>query len=208
MKEYKHWRTELDSDNILWVIFDRADKSVNALNSEVLDELNSIVDQIPQQAPKGVIFASGKDNGFIAGADIERFPELANINQAITFLRQGQKVFSKIEAISVPTVAMINGFCMGGGCELTLACDYRVALEDDKTKIGLPEVKLGIYPSWGGSVRLTRLVGAIKAMSIILPGSAVRASAARNIGFVDEVVPMRHLKVAAKSMILNRVKKH
>lgn len=208
MKEYKHWRTELDSDNILWVIFDRADKSVNALNSEVLDELNSLIDQIPQQSPKGVIFASGKDNGFIAGADIERFPELANINQAITFLRQGQKVFSKLEAISVPTVAMINGFCMGGGCELALACDYRVALEDDKTKIGLPEVKLGIYPSWGGSVRLTRLVGAIKAMSIILPGSAVRSSAARNIGFVDEVVPMRHLKVAAKSMILNRVKKH
>lgn len=208
MSDYQHWRTELDSDNILWVIFDRADKNVNALNDEVLAELDELIDRIPQFCAKGVIFVSGKDNGFIAGADIERFPELANINQAISFLRQGQKVFSKLEAIEVPTVAMINGFCMGGGCELVLACDYRIALDEDKTKIGLPEVKLGIYPSWGGSVRLTRLIGAPKAMSIILAGSAVRASVAKRMGFVDDAVPMRHLKTAARSMILNKEKKH
>lgn len=204
----QNWRTEIDSDNILWVIFDRSDKNVNALNAEVLHELDALLDYIPQSLAKGVIFASGKNNGFIAGADIERFPELANINQAITFLRLGQRVFNKIEAIEVPTVAMINGFCMGGGCELALACDYRVALDEDKTKIGLPEVKLGIYPSWGGSVRLTRLIGAVKAMGIILAGSAVRANVAKKLGFVDDAVPMRHLKTAAKWMILRHVKKH
>lgn len=207
-QQLQHWRTEVDSDNILWIIFDRADKNVNALNVEVLTEFEQVIESIPTFSAQGVIITSGKNNGFIAGADIERFPELANINQAVTFLRLGQRIFSKLEAVEIPTVAMINGFCMGGGFELALACDYRVALDDSKTKIGLPEVKLGIYPSWGGSVRLTRLIGALKAMGIILAGSTVRASVAKKLGMVDDVVPLRHLKIAAKWMILKHVKKH
>ncbi len=204
MSDYKHWKLDTDENKILWLTIDRQDSKVNSLNDEVLSEFNTILDHIPSQKPAGVVIRSAKKSGFIAGADIEQFVQIKDINEAISLLRKGQKVFDKLERLPVKTVAMIKGFCMGGGTELSLACKYRVALDDDSTRIGLPEVKLGIHPGWGGSVRLPRLIGAVKAMSVMLPGSAIRAKAAQRMGMVDAAVPERHLERAAVSYILGK----
>ena len=207
MNDYKHWQLETDSDNILWLTLERADSRVNSLNAEVLHEFNTILDHIEQSHPRGVIIRSGKHSGFIAGADIQQFGELKDVGQARELIRDGQKIFDKLATLKIPTVAMIQGFCMGGGTELSLACDYRVAEDGDKTRIGLPEVKLGIHPGWGGTVRLPRLIGVPKAMDLILTGRALRAKAAQRLGVIDVAVPMRHLIRAARQMIIKQPSK-
>lgn len=129
-------------------------------------------------------------------------------NEILGLLDLGQQVFNQLAALAIPTVAMIQGFCLGGGCELALACRYRVAEDGSKTKIGLPEVLLGIHPGWGGSVRLPRLVGAINAMDLLLSGRAITAKAAAKIGLIDFAVPERHLIQAARYCILNQLQPH
>ncbi len=208
MSEYKNWQLNKDDDGILWLTLDRHDASVNSLNHEVLSEFKQILSEIEDNLPTGVVIQSGKKTGFIAGADIEQFVKIKNVNEAISLVREGQKIFDQLEALKTPTVAMINGFCMGGGTELSLACDYRVACDDDKTRLGLPEVKLGIHPGWGGTVRLPRLVGAIKAMDVILSGRNVRAKSAAKMGMVDVAVPERHLVTATRDLILKKRPKH
>ncbi len=127
----------------------------------------------------------------------------------MNFLRKGQTVFSRLEALTIPTVAMIDGFCMGGGLELALACDYRIATDDKNTRLGLPEILLGIHPGWGGTVRLPRLIGGFNALSkIILTGAPLAAMKAKQLGLVDEVVPLRQLKRAAIYFIKNKPAKH
>jgi 3-hydroxyacyl-CoA dehydrogenase/enoyl-CoA hydratase/3-hydroxybutyryl-CoA epimerase len=209
MSTYQHWRLDVDGDQILWLYFDRKEASVNTLNHEVMDELSQILDSLANDTKhKGLIIASAKENGFVAGADIAQFSQLKDIDEAVDLLRKGQTVFGKIYALKIPSVAMINGFCLGGGLELALACTYRVAEEGSKTRLGLPEVKLGIHPGWGGSVRLPRLIGAPQALELILSGRTVSAKAAAKIGFVDAAVPRRHLVRAAKSYVLSYQKPH
>ncbi len=206
---YKHWHYEKDSDGILWLTIDREGASVNSMNREVFDEFDRILsDDIPHQNPKGVVILSGKKKGFIAGADITQFTALKTTDEAFDLIRQAQLVLDKLEALSMPTVAMINGFCLGGGLEVALACRYRVALDEEGTLIGLPEVKLGIHPGWGGTVRLPRLIGAPKAMSVMLPGNPVSARAAAKLGIVDVSVPLRELKRAATYYVLQQPKPH
>jgi len=127
---------------------------------------------------------------------------------AFDLIRQAQHVLDHIEALRIPTVAMIDGFCLGGGCELTLACRYRVASLESNTRIGLPEVKLGIHPGWGGTVRLPLLIGPSKAMSIMLPGRAISARAAKKIGMIDDAVPVRQLARAAHYFAMKKPKRH
>ncbi|MDP1604639.1 MAG: 3-hydroxyacyl-CoA dehydrogenase NAD-binding domain-containing protein [Legionella sp.] len=210
MTNYKHWESKTDSDNIVWLGINRKDTTVNAINADVLDELNSLLLEIANQKNvAGLIIYSVKEKGFIAGADVHAFSQFKTPAEAVDFLRKGQVVFARLEALSIPTVAMINGFCMGGGLELALACDYRVASDDKDTRLGLPEIMLGIHPGWGGTVRLPRLIGGFDALSkVILPGSALSAVKAKKLGIVDDVVPVRQLKRAAVFFIKNKPAKH
>ncbi|MCK7594813.1 3-hydroxyacyl-CoA dehydrogenase NAD-binding domain-containing protein [Pseudomarimonas salicorniae] len=185
---FRHWRPELRDGRVLLLQFDRAESSVNTLAQEVLAELEQIVERIAIEKPKAVVIASAKKAGFVAGADIKEFVEFDQRGVVLEAIEYGQKVFQSLAELSVPTVAAIDGHCMGGGTELALACRYRIASSSESTRIGLPEVKLGIYPGWGGSVRLPHLVGTPAAMDMMLTGRTLSASAARAIGLVDKVV--------------------
>ncbi len=183
-----HWQADPRTDGILVLTLNRADQNVNALSRAVLDELEAMVERIALEPPKGVVIISGKAAGFIPGADIKGFEDIAAKGQTEAWIRHGQLVFQKLAELRCPTVAAIHGHCMGGGTEIALACRYRVASRDEKTRIGLPEIKLGIYPGWGGSVRAPRLIGAPAAMDLMLTGRSLSASAARAMGLVDKVV--------------------
>ncbi|HEX5693757.1 MAG TPA: 3-hydroxyacyl-CoA dehydrogenase NAD-binding domain-containing protein, partial [Arenimonas sp.] len=183
-----HWQADQRADGVLVLTLNRADQNVNALNREVLDELEAMVERIALEPPKGMVIISGKPAGFIPGADIKGFEEIAAKGQIESWIRHGQLVFQKLAELRCPTVAAIHGHCMGGGTEISLACRYRIASRDEKTRIGLPEIKLGIYPGWGGSVRAPRLVGAPAAMDLMLTGRSLSASAAKGMGLVDKVV--------------------
>ena len=196
----QHWRSQVRSDGIVVLTLDRADLGVNALNRAVLDELDALVERVSFEKPKGLVFCSGKAAGFIPGADIKGFEEIHAKGQIFDWIRSGQLLFERIARLPFPTVAAIHGHCMGGGTELSLACRYRVASAADTTRIGLPEVKLGIYPGWGGSVRAPRLLGAPAAMDLMLTGRALRASQARAIGLVDKVLEAPLLLDAAIEM--------
>ncbi|HBD20495.1 MAG TPA: 3-hydroxyacyl-CoA dehydrogenase, partial [Arenimonas sp.] len=183
-----HWQADRRPDGILVLTLNRADQGVNALSRAVLDELEAMVERIALELPKGIVIISGKAAGFIPGADIKGFEEIAAKGLVEDWIRRGQLVFQKLAELRCPTVAAIHGHCMGGGTEIALACRYRVASRDEKTRIGLPEIKLGIYPGWGGSVRAPRLVGAPAAMDLMLTGRSLSASAAKAMGLVDRVV--------------------
>jgi 3-hydroxyacyl-CoA dehydrogenase/enoyl-CoA hydratase/3-hydroxybutyryl-CoA epimerase len=210
MSNYKHWQMRTDASNIIWLGMDRQDALVNSINNEVLDELNGLLHEISQiKNAKGLVIHSLKSKGFIAGADVNSFAHLEDTGAAVDFLRKGQAVFSYLESLSIPTVAMIDGFCMGGGLELALACNYRIATDDKHTRIGLPEVLLGIHPGWGGTVRLPRLIGGFHALSeVILTGRHLSASRAKSLGIVDDVVPLRQLARATVYYINNQPAKH
>lgn len=210
MSNYKHWQKRLDDGHIAWLGLDRKNSAVNTINDEVLDELNGLLHEISQDNEvKGVVIQSLKTKGFIAGADVNTFAHFNDPAQAVDFLRKGQAVFSYLETLKVPTVAIINGFCMGGGLELVLACDYRIATDDKDTRLGLPEVLLGIHPGWGGTVRLPRLIGGFHALTqVMLTGAALSASRAKALGLVDDVVPLRQLARAATYFITTTPAKH
>jgi 3-hydroxyacyl-CoA dehydrogenase / enoyl-CoA hydratase / 3-hydroxybutyryl-CoA epimerase len=198
----RHWKTELRPDGVFVLSFDREGESVNTFGQEVLIELNSLLERIALEPPKALVLRSGKDKGFIAGADIREFQEFDRKGTIGDSIRRGQAIFQRIADLPFPTVAAIHGFCMGGGTEISLACRYRIASNDPSTRIGLPEVKLGIYPGWGGSVRLPRLIGAPAAMDIMLTGRTLSASSARALGVVDKVVEATSLIEAAATLAL------
>lgn len=201
----KHWKCRQDEDLILWLGLDKQDASTNTLNAEVLEELKEILDAIvTKNLPKGVVIYSLKDNGFIAGADIQQFKKFENEEQAFQLIRKGQLILQQIADLPVPTVALIHGFCLGGGLELALACHYRICVQDSKIKLGLPEVMLGIHPGWGGTIRLPLMIGAFKAMDLILSGRTVNGKAALKMGFIDSLVPKRHCLKAVKHFITNK----
>ena len=197
-----HWRAQARPDGVMVVALDRAGESVNALSQDVLIELDGVLERLAIDPPKGVVFCSAKDSGFIAGADIKEFQGFDATGNVGGALQRGQQVFQRLAELPCPTVAAIHGFCMGGGTELALACDYRVASKDGSTRIGLPEVKLGIYPGWGGSVRLPRLVGAPAALDMMLTGRTLSANAARANGLVDKVVDKAVLVDSAAALAL------
>lgn len=199
---FAHWQSEWRDDGVVVLSLDRAGESVNSLSQAVLDELSLIVQRLHIDPPNAVVIRSGKAKGFIAGADIGEFRDFdatGGVNDAIY---RGQQVFQRLAELPCPTVAAIHGFCMGGGTELALACRYRAASSDPSTRIGLPEVKLGIIPGWGGTVRLPRLIGAPAAMDLMLSGRTVSASAAKAMGLVDRVAAPDQLLQAAVDLAL------
>jgi 3-hydroxyacyl-CoA dehydrogenase/enoyl-CoA hydratase/3-hydroxybutyryl-CoA epimerase len=196
-----NWRLERDADDIAWLTLDCRDSGTNTLSAAVLEELSEVLDGLAASPPAGLVIQSAKANGFIAGADVKEFTTLADSESAATLIKRGQSVMDRLEALGFPSVALIHGFCLGGGLELALACRYRVADNDAATRLGLPEVRLGIHPGFGGTVRLTRLIGPLPAMDLMLSGRAVSARAAKKLGMVDHAVPARHLRQAARSLI-------
>ncbi len=202
----QHWHADRDKDDIVWLSLDRANTSANSLSHEVLEELRSILENLQKQLPAGLIIRSAKKNGFIFGADIKEFTELKDATETMALIRRGQSIMDMIENLSCPTLALINGVCMGGGTELALACDYRIA--DTDARIGLPEIKLGIHPGFGGVARSIPLLGAPAAMDIMLSGRTVYASPARRMGLVDAVVPLRQMESAARYYISSRPAKY
>jgi 3-hydroxyacyl-CoA dehydrogenase/enoyl-CoA hydratase/3-hydroxybutyryl-CoA epimerase len=199
----KHWKLSTDADNLAWLYFDRAGASTNTFSSEALRELGSIADHLREMPPKGLAILSAKENGFAAGADIEEFTRLASPEEANAFLVLGNEVFDKIAALPFPTVAMVHGFCMGGGTELALACRYRVMDDGPKSRMGLPEVMLGIVPGWGGAKRMPELIGAAPALDLMLTGRAIDARRAKKLGLVDAVTPRRHFDNAVRQLLAN-----
>ncbi|MDJ0700549.1 MAG: 3-hydroxyacyl-CoA dehydrogenase NAD-binding domain-containing protein [Woeseiaceae bacterium] len=197
----KHWNVETDSDGIAWLRLDRAESSANTLSSEVLLELNGIVDSLLAKPPKGAVIYSGKASGFIMGADINEIADISDADKAYELTRLGQQFFDRIEALPFPTVAAINGFCMGGGLELAMACKYRLGLAGDKRVLGLPEVKLGLHPGFGGTVRVIQICGVRPGMQIQLTGNPINVDKGRRIGLIDRIATEDNWRQAAKELI-------
>ncbi len=206
-QEYKNWSLQEDENNILWLGLNVANVEVNVLSFSVLQELEDIIEKIKAD-PRycGIVFISNKASDFIAGADIKEITAITDVNDAIFHMRKTQTLFSQIEALPMPVVAAIDGFCLGGGTELALACHYRLASDERYTKIGLPEVKIGIHPGFGGSVRALRLLGVMQGMAFVLEGRNLDARQAKQLGLVDDVMPLRELRRAAIYTIQNKPK--
>ncbi|XSG82789.1 MAG: 3-hydroxyacyl-CoA dehydrogenase NAD-binding domain-containing protein [Methyloligella sp. ZOD6] len=208
LPKLKDWRFTIDVEDIAWAVFDRQDESVNSLGRRPLEELEAIVTKVEalagKGAVKGLVLMSGKDN-FIAGADIREFESFDTEAKVKEVLSPPLALLDRIEKLKVPVVAAIHGYCLGGGLELVLACDWRIADREEGTRIGFPEVKLGIFPGLNGTVRSIRQAGPLAAMTAMLTGKFYRPSAARAIGLVDQLVPSRHgLHWAARKAVLKK----
>jgi len=193
------WSLEIDPQRVAWLCFDQPGASANALSRTAMEQLAARLDEVATAAPRGLVITSGK-SGFIAGADVREFGQVASPEEAVPFIRAAHAILARLEALPFPTVAAINGYCLGGGLELAMACRHRVCVDDPKAVLGLPEVMLGIHPGFGGTVRAVRLVGVTAAMDMMLTGRNLRPDKARQLGLVDRVVPAAELRSAAASM--------
>ena len=195
--ETKHWSFHTDLEKIGLLTINSPSGSVNTLSREAIMELETLVARFEDLASSdelvGVVLLSGKDSGFIAGADVSEFDAMSDFSVLPEALKRTHALFARIENLKVPVVAGIHGFCLGGGLELALACHYRIAVNDDKTRIGFPEVNLGIFPGFGGTGRSIRQAGPVDAMQIMLTGKMLRAGAARGLNLVDKLVRHRDM---------------
>ena len=198
-------RRHVAEDNVCVLTFDRPDSAANIFDRETLEEFGRHLDVIAASPNlKGVVLASAKPSIFIAGADLGSISKFTRPEDLSDLIERGQNLFNRLSALSIPTVAAIHGACVGGGYEICLACDARIASPDKSTKIGLPETQLGILPAWGGSTRLPRLIGVPKALDIILAGKTLAAKPALKCGMIDDIVPREYLVDKARQMILSR----
>jgi 3-hydroxyacyl-CoA dehydrogenase/enoyl-CoA hydratase/3-hydroxybutyryl-CoA epimerase len=196
------WHQSETDDGILRVRIDREDRPVNALSRAAIEELNELIASVAQRSNvKGVVFFSGKRGNFIAGADVTELKDLSGAEAAREISRFGQQVFQVLSDLKVPTVALVSGACLGGGLEFAMACRYRIADDHPKTLLGLPEVKLGLIPGWGGTVRLPRLIGLADALPMILTGRMLNPYQARSKGLVHDVVPTEALESVGEQIV-------
>lgn len=195
-----------DTHGIVWLTIDKVDGHANVLTEELLEAFDHALVQIAQMHPKALVIISGKPNGFIAGADVKAFANVPGVASAEQHIQRVHEILHRLESMAFPTIAAIHGFCLGGGLELSLACDYRVCTHDDSTRLGFPEVKLGIFPGYGGTVRSTRLLGDLKALELMLGGRTISGHAAKRLGLVDMAVPLRQLRSAAIDMATRQPK--
>ena len=168
-----NWKLARDDNGIAWLVLDKPGSSANVLSEEVLAELDDVLATSERELPKGVVLRSAKPGGFIAGADIGEFRGMTDVADVEARLTKGNAIVDRLDHLAVPTVAVIHGYCLGGGLEIALACDYRIAVED--ARLGFPEVMLGLHPGLGGTVRLPRLINPLEAMTMMLTGRNVRA---------------------------------
>ncbi len=198
---YRHWKIEREADGLAWLWFDKAEASANTLSSDALGELAGILAAFEAAPPKGLVIASAKPAGFIAGADVEEFTRIRSPEEARALVQRGWDLFNRLAALRFPTLALIRGHCMGGGLELALACRYRIVVDEPGTKLALPEVMLGIVPGWGGMLRLPQAIGAPAALDMMLTGKPVDGKKARRLGLADECVPPRVMENAARMLV-------
>lgn len=199
----KHWQLQKDAQGIVWLGLNTADSAMNKLSKEVLQELSQTLDQLEFEKPAGLIIYSEKASGFAAGADIEEFTQLDSAEKAIELVKRGWDLFNRLAQVPYPTLALIQGVCLGGGLELSLACRYRVAVDIPATKLGLPEVLLGIVPAWGGMMRLPKLIGPQAALDMMLTAKSLDAKRAKRMGLVDLCAPQRLAKQSAAKLVLS-----
>jgi 3-hydroxyacyl-CoA dehydrogenase / enoyl-CoA hydratase / 3-hydroxybutyryl-CoA epimerase len=201
----KHWVVETDGVGICWLTFDKADSGSNTLSQDVLAELERVLDAaVGGKIPVGLVIKSAKSSGFILGADVGEFGALKTAPQGTQAAARGQHLMARIAALDFPTVALINGFALGGGLELALACDYRIAEQGYERTLGLPEVQLGIHPGFGGTVRAVELLGPPLALDLMLTGRLLSPPEALTAGLVDRVVEPRGMREAAAALIATR----
>ena len=198
-----HWKLERDADGIAWATLDVADSTTNTLGVAVMTELGLLLDELDRQPPTALVIRSGKAAGFIAGANIEEFTAIDSAAAARVLVERGWNLFNRLAAVAYPTLALVRGHCMGGGFELALACRYRIAVDEPGTRMALPEVMLGIYPAWGGMLRLPQLIGPAAALDLMLTGKGVDARKAKRLGLADEAVPARVMDNAARMLVLS-----
>src|SRR6476660_3895434 len=187
--EFRHLRLERDGRGVATVPLDVQGSPMNVFNEEVFRELEEVVARLERDPPRAVVFRSAKPSGFFAGADVRSIQQLKTESEVRAVLAAGHELFDRVERLPFPTVAMIHGVCLGGGLEFALACRHRVARDDAQTKLGLPEVMLGLIPGWGGTQRLPRVVGLRRALRMILEGSTLNARKAASAGLVDLAAP-------------------
>ncbi len=194
-------------NDIAWLTIDVKDETANVITPDLISEISSACDEIKALDVKGLIIHSGKSNGFIAGADVKKFQGITDKTIALKFIHAGQALCQKIEDLPITTLAMVQGYCMGGGLEVALACDYIVTDNKASTKLSLPEVKLGIHPGFGGTVRSIRKIGVLNAMPLMLTGRNLIPLQASKIGLIDYCVPSRQLATTAIQTIIRKPQK-
>jgi 3-hydroxyacyl-CoA dehydrogenase/enoyl-CoA hydratase/3-hydroxybutyryl-CoA epimerase len=202
---YRHFKLTRDGDGIAWLLFDREGASANTLSADVIEEFDSVLAALENQRPAGIVIRSAKKSGFIAGADVSEFRGATDPRAVETAIGHAHAVIDRLEALRIPTVAVIHGFCLGGGLEVALACQSRIAIEG--ARFGFPEVMLGLHPGLGGTARFTRLVNPMQAMTLMLTGKTIDARRAKSLGLVDAVAQERHVRNAVKDAVFGRLKR-
>lgn len=198
-----HMRLERDWEGVAWLALDKLGESTNTLSSDVLEELGRVIDGLEVDPPNGLVIASAKPGGFVAGADLDELEALRSEEDARALVELGWNLFTRIARLPFPTLALIRGHCMGGGLELALACSYRVVVDEPATRLALPEVLLGLVPAWGGIRRLPLLVGPAVALDMMLSGRSLSAQRAWRIGLADVCVPARVMENAARRVVMS-----
>jgi len=202
---YSNFQLTRDEDGIAWLLFDRAGASANTLSADVIEELDAVLAALERDRPAGLVIRSAKKSGFIAGADVNEFRGAADPRTVETAIGHAHDVIDRLEALKIPTVAIIHGFCLGGGLEVALACQSRIAIEG--ARFGFPEVLLGLHPGLGGTARFTGLVNPMQAMTLMLTGKTIDARKAKSLGLVDAVAEERHVRNAARDAVFGRLKR-
>ena len=200
------WRLETPGGGAIGVLtIDAPGQKVNVLSGDVLAELGAQLERIPHLGLSGLVITSGKPRTFIAGADVREIQAIHDPEEGALAAARGQAIFQRLASLAIPTLAAIDGLCLGGGTELALACRYRVASDFERTFLGLPEVRLGILPGFGGSTRLPRLIGVPAALDLILTGKTVDGSRAFKLGLVDDVLPREDFPARAVRWLATRL---
>ena len=202
---YHHFRLNRDADGVAWLLFDREGSSANTLSADVIGELDRVLAELEEQRPTGLVIRSAKTSGFIAGADVNEFRGASDPKLVEEEIGRAHAVIDRLEALRVPTVAVIHGFCLGGGLEVALACQMRIAISG--ARFGFPEIMLGLHPGLGGTVRFTQLVNPMQAMTMMLTGKTIDARKAKSLGLVDAVTEERHVRNAVKDAMSGRLKR-
>jgi 3-hydroxyacyl-CoA dehydrogenase / enoyl-CoA hydratase / 3-hydroxybutyryl-CoA epimerase len=202
---YRNFKLTRDADGIAWLLFDREGSSANTLSADVIEELDQVLAALESQRPAGLVIRSAKKPGFIAGADVNEFRGATDPRVVEAGIGRAHTVIDRLEALKIPTVAVIHGFCLGGGLEVALACQSRIAI--DGARFGFPEVLLGLHPGLGGTVRLTRLVNPTQAMTLMLTGKTIDARRAKSLGLADAVTQERHVRNAVKDAVFGHLKR-
>jgi 3-hydroxyacyl-CoA dehydrogenase/enoyl-CoA hydratase/3-hydroxybutyryl-CoA epimerase len=205
-QSWTHWRLARDANQVAWLLLDKSDTKTNVLSRDVLEELGEVLKHLKTDMPKGLVLRSAKDNNFCVGADITEFQGLSAEADLAEQLKAAHAVADKLASLPCPTVAIVHGTCLGGGLELALCCDYRLALPG--AQLGLPEILLGLHPGLGGTARMTHLIDPVEAMTLMLTGRTIPHGKAKALGLVDQVVEERHVGAAVEAVVAKKLSRH